>query len=124
MKQFKKISLLLLVLLFPYELLAQSFTLKVYVYQNSCNKQKVYSNGESQLTWSLSSERATLYYGSNYSPIEVYQIIKVEYNEGSYYYTFYDLRRAKYGIIAYFKTSNTLSMQYVNQSCSLDYGLY
>ncbi|HPM02659.1 MAG TPA: hypothetical protein PK816_10935 [Candidatus Cloacimonadota bacterium] len=66
---------------------------------------------------------ATLYYGTNKRAVESFKIIEVEYDyDNDYYtYTFYDRKRDRYGIIIYFRPRRYLSMQYVNQRCSLDY---
>ena len=53
----------------PSILRGQSFYLSVNYYENSCTKERTNCYGESQLYWSLDSNKAIMYYGTNRSPI-------------------------------------------------------
>ena len=85
---------------------------------------------EPETRWFLNPQQAILGFSSRYDPNStnpqlILTVKKVEYdnNNDSYTYTIYDEKRNKYGIIVYFKASNYLSLQYVGQSCSLDFAI-
>lgn len=102
---------------------AQEFSLRVNSYGNSCESQKEYPRGESILTWKLSKSSAVLYYGTNYATISYLKVVEYEYDvsKNSYVYTYYDEKRKKFGILIYFKNSQSVSMQYLDADCSLNY---
>ena len=118
-----KYSIIVLYIFSFNNLFAQEFMLNVKYQQNSCTKRIEYQDGESKLTWRLNSNNAILYYGTNNSQIENFEVTKVNFdpNTGYYDYTIYDSKRGKYGIILYFKSSEYISLQYLNQPCSQDY---
>ena len=120
-----KAVIILLTSVLTFNSYSQTFNLRVRSYEQSCTQERVYCDTETQLNWRLTSTKSTLYYGTNWSAIESYTILKFEYDrQNDYYnYTFYDSKRDKYGIIVYFKPHGYLSMQYANQECSLDYFL-
>lgn len=104
---------------------SQNFRLPISRYQNSCTKENEYPSGESIMSWSLSANRAILYYGTNNMPVENFSVIKYEFDNinNSHNYTYFDDKRSQYGMIIYFRNSNVVSMQYVNTKCSIDYAI-
>jgi hypothetical protein len=121
MKTIYVLLILLAIICMPSILRGQSFYLRVNFYQNSCTQERTYTSGESQINWSLNSNRAVMYYGTNNSPINVFQVLKYEYDEQKDYfvYSIYDNARSKYGIIVYFRPRNYVSLQYLNQECTI-----
>jgi hypothetical protein len=129
MKKIKEIVILIVLLAawicLPSPLKGQAFYLSVNSYLNSCTKERTYPSWESQINWSLNSNKAVMYYGTNNSPINVFQVLKFEYDQSKDYfvYSIYDSARNRYGVMVYFRPNNYMSLQYENQSCTVDFFL-